>query len=238
MDSTSTPRDDGLLSRVTALESKIAQLEAARVEPATPKDVEKAVEEAKRYRDIAWFRQYGTSPLSAYYIAGMIGARAITSTTTIDANKLYGIPFFTGKGGRIDSTALYISGGAAGGRECRTGIYSNTSDSEAYPYQLIVDFGVYDCSTTGLKSTPATVILPEDELLWVTVVGNNASTAYRAILQDGMHPIYGWDMGAATDPGHSVSVSYTYGTLPQNYPGGGSVYAGAGLPAVGLRFFG
>jgi hypothetical protein len=222
------------------VESRLTQVLARQPDLASSDDVKEAIKEAKRYRDVSWFRQYGTAPVEAWYMAGLVSSGGLSDDTSglFDANRLYAVPFYTGKGGKIDGAAFRVVSGHAATRVARIGLYSNTSDSELYPFQLVQDFGEQDCSTASVKSTAATCVLPEDSIMWAVYVKNHGSVAIRTIIRDDLYPCYGIDSAFGTNPGHGITVAFTYAALPQNFPGGGAINTDAEVPAIGFRMYG
>ena len=223
--------------RIGELESRIVNVSSRQIDLATPEDVKQAVKEAKRYRGVEWFRQYGTAPVEAWYLAGQMTCGGL-STYTVPADTLFAIPFHSGRGGRIDGAAFRLTGGNAATRVARIGLYSNTSDTKLYPYQLVVDFGEQDCSTAGVKNTAATTVLAEDTPYWAAFVGNNAALIIRSMVRDDVHPCFGIDSAFGTSAGWGLSVAFTYAALPQNFPGGATIATGADVPAIGFRLYG
>lgn len=224
-------------SHIGEVETKVIQVASAQPDAVTSDELKTAIKEAKRDRGTDWFQQYGTSPVQAWYLAGHNGSGGL-STMTLAADTIIALPRVAGKGGRLASVAFRQTGGAAAGRKARMAVFANTSDSELYPRELVVDFGEQDCSATGVKSVLSNLVLKEDTLYWWAIVGNNANIVIRSMVRDDVLAIYGLDSGFGTDPGWGLNVSFTYAAFPQNFPGGASISTAADVPALGYRFDG
>ena len=115
-------------------------------------------------------------------------------------DNIYYIPIYFSKACTIDEIGYEctISGGSS--VQLRFGLYSNRTDNQNYPYQLIdggSDF-IYLSATTGASRYPLgfgkTLSVPSAGLFWVAINNtNNTSTTFR---------IEGGDVGGVNTVGH------------------------------------
>ena len=115
-------------------------------------------------------------------------------------DNIYYIPIYFSKACTIDEIGYEctISGGSS--VQLRFGLYSNRTDNQNYPYQLI-DGGsdlIYLGSTVGASKYPLgfgkTLSVPSAGLFWVAINNtNNTSTTFR---------IEGGDVGGVNTVGH------------------------------------
>ena len=120
-------------------------------------------------------------------------------------DNIYYIPIYFSKACTIDEIGYEctISGGSS--VQLRFGLYSNRTDNQNYPYQLI-DGGsdiIYLSSTTGASRYPLgfgkTLSVPSAGLFWVAINNtNNTSTTFR---------IEGGDVGGVNTVGHVYNTT-------------------------------
>ena len=120
-------------------------------------------------------------------------------------DNIYYIPIYFSKACTIDEIGYEctISGGSS--VQLRFGLYSNRTDNQNYPYQLI-DGGsdlIYLSATTGASRYPLgfgkTLSVPSAGLFWVAINNtNNTSTTFR---------IEGGDVGGVNTVGHVYNTT-------------------------------
>jgi hypothetical protein len=138
------------------------------------------------------------------------------------------MPFLLGSDGhtfiRIAINVTTLTAGSA-----RMGIY--TDDGTLYPGSLLVDSGVVDTGTTGMKEVVISNTLNAG-LYWVTLVTSAACTVRAAGVANTV-PILGLDTSLGTAPGNAWYVAFTFGAQPATFPAGGTINA-ASVPVVAL----
>jgi len=136
--------------------------------------------------------------------------------TTLEANKLYALSFFVAVTSSWNAIGTYISSGSPG--RARLGVYAD--DGTVYPGNLILDAGEIDTTTAGVKTIDIDLTL-EPGLYWIAVLCNATPSFY------GLSWYYVYGCLGAVNPGGSQAncywVSYEYGSLPSQFPAGGSI---------------
>jgi len=162
-----------------------------------------------------------------YQLTSLANCTAL-GTLAITASRLYAIPFLVCNTHTYVKIGIYVGTLSAG--LVRLGIYSNL-DNDVYPGALLVDAGVVDVGSTGLKEIVISQQLSPG-LYWLALVGNSTPTL-RAVTVAGAVPIIGLDNAFNTTPGNGWYVAFTYAALPNPFTGGGTPNVAA-LPAVAL----
>ena len=162
-----------------------------------------------------------------YQLTSLANATALT-TGAITANRLYAIPFLVSGTHTYTKIGIYVGTLSAG--NVRLGIYNNL-DGDVYPGALLLDAGVVDVGSTGLKEVVISLQL-QPGLYWLALGGSSTPTL-RAIAVAGAMPILGLDNAFNTTPGIGWYVAFTYAALPNPFTGGGTVQTAA-QPAIAL----
>ncbi|MEM2174275.1 MAG: hypothetical protein QXI58_01425 [Candidatus Micrarchaeia archaeon] len=184
--------------------------------PETRVDLESQVKGFLPYSDMYFWRKEGR-----YYPAGHSNALALT-TATPSANVLLAFPLIIPVSTTFDQIAINVTTAKTG--QARLGIYRD-NNNQVYPGSLILDAGVIDTGTTGVKILSIDLTLTPG-LYWAAYV-TNAGPTVRAIAVGGSLPILGFDSTLGTASGVGYSISYTFNPLPQNFPSEAGVYSGA-----------
>ncbi len=172
----------------------------------------------------------GLSGISAYQVAGLANATALTAAA-VSANTLYAVPFIApAQGGAIDQLALNVTTLSAG--NVRLGIYDNVSPANLCPGALIVDGGAVSTGTTGVKTFSVDVNLTAGKLYWLACVFS-ATPSVRVIAVGGLWPVLGVT-SLGTAPNVGLSYSFTYAALPSTYSTTPTALTAA-VPALAYR---
>ena len=155
-----------------------------------------------------------------------------TEVLTIDANRLYAVPFITAQAITVTKIGIYITSSTAG--NARLGIYSD--DGTIYPGALVSDCGTIDTSAIiAAEITGLSISLSANSLYWLVLVGN-ATPTFRA------YNITSSDMcilGSVSSAAHTIRmmwhVAYTYAALPANFPADATLSSYNPL-AIGVYF--
>ena len=134
----------------------------------------------------------------------------------VTADRLYFVPFVCPPSGfGADAIAIKITNNGAG--TGRLGVF-DAHPSTGLPYQLVIDAGGVDCSTTGSKVREFDPELfagsPDNNLVWLAGVFSGTPTVDCQAAPG--HIYLGWQFnaGGATDVG--CYMSHTYGALPSS----------------------
>jgi hypothetical protein len=151
------------------------------------------------------------------------------ATLALTANKLYGAPIYSGRGGVADRLYIKVTAAASAGKKARLGIYLPTSVSNLYPADLVADAG--EVATDGVATVFAAVSvpLPPGALLWYVVICNEACTVTAG---DSYFTFGALAAGLSSGYG-GVEVAQVYGALPAVFPPGGLLRGTT--PIVGIR---
>lgn len=206
-------------------------------------NTEELTEAVKAFGTTAWTDKHlgSGSALTTYYAAGVGGGTAGTRTTLAPATGfLSAYPLFCPNyETRIDSLSIYISAGAAAGREARVGVYRNKGQGDLYPTTLAVE-AEFSLATTGTKEATISVLCDPGELLWVAFTTNNSTPTWGAFdrntVGQGLLGFEDRTVVAATNPTAGHYVAFTYASLPKNFPLTGRTAATANFPALYVHF--
>ncbi len=175
----------------------------------------------------------GGSGLERWYYANVECAAALT-TGAPSANVLRAIPFIApSRGGVLDRIAIAVTTLLAG--NARIGIYRNTSESNLYPSDLLVDSGDLSTATTGVKAATINVSLVPGELYWFAHVGSVAATL-RCLTVANASNLLGITSGLGTAQSVGVSRAFTFAALPSPFGAGGAEISAVPIPAIACRF--
>jgi hypothetical protein len=180
------------------------------------------------YRDV-----FTGAGLQSWYVAGVSTASAAT-TGAPSANILRAIPFFaTSRDRSIDRIAMNVTTLQIG--SAHIGLYTNSSQDNLYPSQLVVDSGVLNTGSVGVKAATISTALTAGALYWAVHVGSINATL-RCLPLAGMLNLLGTSsaMGAAFNVG--ISVAFPFADLPVTFPVGGAMIAAVPVPMIAVRF--
>lgn len=170
-----------------------------------------------------------------------LGANStILNKTNYAANTLYAWPFPSNEGGLIYQIAIWATTAWAAGEDARIGIYQSTSIRNIYPGRLAFSLGE---TTVGASSGQFTHIvnqgLEPQRVYWAAIVFDATTTGQILGVNLSTVGVLGWaDPSAAANPGHGLSVAFTYGELPAVYPAGATISSGTPLnnPVIFMMF--
>lgn len=123
----------------------------------------------------------------------------------------------------IDRILIEVSTAVAS-TNVRIGLY--TDNGSVYPNALITnsDTGVFDSSTTGVKTnTPAANITLTQGLYWIVVNSDGAPTL-RYYASAGIYPAIGHTNASGFAALTEYRVASAFGALPSTYPGGATSF--------------
>lgn len=185
---------------------------------------------SRSYED---FRQYGTSPVERYYVAGLIVGNLGSITYSNDI--MIAAPLVVPYRSIIDRVGVRVLGGASG--NARIGFYKATNTINLTPSILAAQSGEIDVSTTGFKIAQVNIVLDADTLYWATVLMSANSVAIRAVSPASAYPILGYDntLDASVALSTGWSGSAPYGPLPPTFPSASVHTSTSGLPAIAYR---
>lgn len=144
------------------------------------------------------------------------------SEAAIMADTLYAIPFLIVRPSSWDRIAIDVTTAAAG-KSARLGIYR--SGDNLYPDSPLSDSeGEVSMATTGLKAVTIDIKLTKG-LYWLAVVSDGAPSLRR--YGRGWTPL-GVDSSSTRYSFAGWSVAHTYGSLPNPFSGGGSMFNDGG----------
>lgn len=171
---------------------------------------------AHKTKDLNWFRNVGTTGVlgERWYSSGHIQTNAYTATVLV-ANRLYALPYISGRGGVIDRIGANVTIAVAAAK-LRIGIYRMVSETDIGPGMLIVDSGEIDASVLGVKTVNISVPLETGVLYWFAALSGHAITM-RAGLPSSMMNIIANDNTFGTSPGQSIYAALTYAALPATF---------------------
>lgn len=169
---------------------------------------------------------------------GMTPAALLTVAST-----LYAYPIYVPQTITVKTLNLSVTTGQTGGA-AHLGIYT---DNGGYPGNLIYDSG----TQTGLTSTAVLTVAPSAGSQPVLTPGwywlattFSASSTYISVAGNGtayspLNAKLGWDTAAhalatSGEAVTGVSVAFTYGALPAQFPAGGTLTLGAATPLIAL----
>ena len=178
----------------------------------------------------------GGSGLSRLYVPGMLGGTALT-TGAPAAGTMRAVPFrCPNRRGTIDLLAIQVTTLLAG--SARVGLFRNADKAgqNLYPGALIVDSGVLDTTTTGLKSAAVSATYDPGELLWAVHVSSVAATLRCMAIAGIDTSVLGLDTALGTAGGLGISVAHAFAALPATFTAGGAVITAVPIPAIGVRF--
>ncbi len=178
--------------------------------------------------DISYYRRTGTGVPELWYTSLTTGSAITTGAPT--ANVLRAIPFVVPKDVTLDRIAINVSTLKAG--LARLGIYEDNGN--VYPGALVIDAGEVNTGTAGSKILNINETLVGNKLYWLVVVGNNNPTV-RCLNPAYMVAVLGVPNSLAANPGPGYYKSFTYATLPQDFPTSAAIINAAPIPAVFVR---
>lgn len=179
------------------------------------------------------YKQAGTTPIEQWYVANLANATALT-TGAPTAGVLRAMPFVApARGGTLDRLAIAITIGAVG--NFRLGLYANQSQTAIYPGALVADSGNLDANVTGTNAATVNLTLTPNQMYWIALLSNAAPTI-RAMGVASAGALLGVSNALPTTPNVGISVSQSFGALPDPFPGGGAMITAVPIPVLAYRF--
>lgn len=158
---------------------------------------------------------------SDFYIGGVLNTSIVATSVTMNADRIWLIPFYLpGEPNIIGSLSCRVFGAGGAGSKARLGLYADGNNR--YPAHLLKDAGEVACDTTGIKTISLRQGLPRG-LIWIAIAVNSIA------------PLPAFDaVNKASSPSWAVlgynttnlsgftawTVTSTYGPLPNPYPTG------------------
>jgi len=155
--------------------------------------------------EVARTGEYTPSPL-------IIGA--MTSSSSIAANKLYAIPYPITRARTPATMFIEVGGADVTNPNLRLGLYADTGS--VYPGTRLTNGGVVDVSTTGVKTVAYTTQLTKG-LYWLVFIADGTPGIYYIIYEN-------IRLFSRTDipryPSGSFNKAGAYGDLPTTFTSG------------------
>ena len=147
------------------------------------------------------------------YISSLYRAQFDFVEVLAEANYLKAVPFPVPRPITLDQIAIYVTTAGGAGAEMRLGIYNDGVN--LYPAGLLLDAGVIDATTTGIKAIIINQALAKG-MYWLACVCNDATvkipiTCYHTSPLGYSDPRYN---------AGNLAVNYNYGALPNPFPSG------------------
>jgi len=175
-----------------------------------------------------YFRRYGATRARHYTMPH--AATDMTVSGALVNNRLYAIPFICPKTVTADMISVYCTTSVGSGA-LRLGIYSDTNGE---PGTLLLDAGIVDTSSTGLRYVNISQSLTGGTLYWLAAIGNNATHQFRVPALASIFNVIGIDAAIGTSVVTHLYYAGSYGALPGTFPtptnGTGIVF-----PAIYIR---
>ena len=133
-----------------------------------------------------------------------------TSSFTIEANKLYAIPFAAARAMTVDRIAFKVATPGAAGTKARLGIYNSGTEGE--PTSLLLDAGTVPVDTETVKSIAIEQALSKG-IYWLAAVSDGTPKVIR-------HYAMSTPYGIISDWTQMVShiyVAHAFGALPDPF---------------------
>ena len=149
------------------------------------------------------------------YLSSLYRAQFDFAEALAEANSLTAIPFPVPRPITLDRIGIYVTTAGGAGAEMRLGIYNDGVN--LYPAGLLADYGTIDATTTGIKAIIINQALAKG-MYWLAYVCNDATVKIPMAY-------YHTSPLGYSDPRYNagnLSASYTYGALPNPFPGGAS----------------
>jgi hypothetical protein len=117
------------------------------------------------------------------------------------------------------------------------GIYTNTSDTNLYPDQLVSgsDGGSVSSATTGMKTNTISVTLAPMTLYWFAFNCSATAPTVRNVPLNDAWAILGTDNALGANLGLGWQVALTFGAMPSTFTASGTVSTSTPV-AVGVRY--
>lgn len=163
--------------------------------------------------DLNWVRHLKIG----WYHWGVFAFPGHDDTETVNANRLFAMPFWIPIQMTFDRIGIQVTTGAAG--DARLGIYE---DDTTYPGDLAIDAGIVDVTGVGLKEIVINKTLAAG-LYWVVILAE-VEIAVRASNRHFLS-IIGCVSGSYL-PNASHHQAQAYGALPDPFPAAGSYAQG------------
>jgi len=147
------------------------------------------------------------------YISSLYRAQFDFIEALAEANYLKAMPFPVPRPITLDRIAIYVTTAGGAGAEMRLGMYNDGVN--LYPAGLLLDAGVIDATTTGIKAIIINQALAKG-MYWLAYVCNDATAKIPIVYYHASPLGYG-------DPRYNAGnyyLSYTYGVLPDPFPSG------------------
>jgi len=152
-----------------------------------------------------------------YFNMGFLGTAV--STATVTSNYLWVEPFFVP--GTFKAGQIAINVTVAGSGNARLGIYED--NGKIYPGKLLIDAGEVNVATTGVKTIGINKVLRGGKLYWLAMVSSSNITCRQNLLATNFCGYFGLGSSLGTTWGIYYYKPFTYDTLPDPFPSGGTL---------------
>ena len=195
--------------------------------------------------DLSTYRDKGAGTLGAvyWYVANTVNANVLGTGSAITANRIYAVPYISGRGGTLDRITFRVTGSAASST-MRMGIYTNNADDTIYPGNLLADLGTVATTSTGMKAITISRALSASQLYWLVFVNDHGPSISYIPAAD-CTQLLGVDASSTTtfdtlkNRNTHIRATFTYAALPSTFTDGSitspALIAGD-CPAVAVRY--
>jgi hypothetical protein len=166
-----------------------------------------------------WF--YWPPGLPGRWVVPGFGVGDLAANDSIANDTLIALPLVCSRGGSIDTVAVNVAATPGSGTQLvLIGVYSNVSDTEAYPDALIAQVSL-STATTGVKigTLDSTVSASDGSLLWFVMLASDAPgliVITSVTVQGGPYPILGFGGPAEALASIGWSVGYDSSGMGMN----------------------
>lgn len=161
------------------------------------------------------------SEYSTPHLAGTLTTRSIT------ADNLYAFPVWIPFAEEIDFLAIENTT-TSSGNNLRVGLYE---DDNGRPGDLVIDSGEISLTAASYKTTSPTAVAVSRGWYWLAVL-SSATVTVRAIDEERVTAFVGvgWSGGTTDATAIGLSISQTYGAMPDPFPAGNLSDVGGDVP--------
>jgi hypothetical protein len=185
-------------------------------------------------RDINFWKQAGTSPISVLYTGGSVTGENAT-VNLAEADVIHALPFFPSRGGTLDKLGFWLAAPGDPGARIRCAIYECASETNILPDNLIIDTVelVADSGSVTWRLDDIDITLDPKKLYWLCVLANNQATmpTIGAMPSTFYFNVLGFS-SSAFESKFGLKVPFPYALFPNTFPPVDNTMLAAGVIAV------
>lgn len=196
--------------------------------------------------DLNYWRQAGSSRFGLeHWYTTTYGSISNAGPSPPGQNKLLAVPFISPRAGTLEKIGLWVASAGSSSGLYLMGIYDSVSEDDLYPNNLLAVSEEHDGSEAGAITSTIDLEIDGRKLYWLVYAGNNQTGSGLTMNSWTTPPHWEWPLfghildttfGAEPQPILIVAAHVYDSTLPDPFPGGGTLQEFENTPRIGVTY--